>query len=151
MALLTPDQRFLGFDGIGNESGGYVVVDRRGEPQEIETGTTPVFSPSGRLFASAEWSESAFGNFNDIGVWKVTDSGARRLFKVPEAQSAIFNGTGDWRAERWSGENCVVLSMIRSDASRPEAEQRGYAQVKLDKGEWRLSPTTAKLGCVVKT
>ena len=82
---------------------------------------------------------------------KVTDSGARRLFKVPKAQSAIFNGTGDWRAERWSGENCVVLSMIHSDASRPEAEQRGYAQVKLDKGEWRLSPTTAKLGCVVKT
>ena len=150
MALLTPDKRFLGFDGIGNESGGYVVVDRRGKPHEIETGTTPVFSPSGRLFASAEWSESAFGNFNDIGVWRVTDSGVSRQFKVPEAQSAIFTGTGDWRTEKWSGEDCVILSMVRSDSSRPGAEERGYAQLKFDNGGWKLSATTAKLGCAGK-
>jgi hypothetical protein len=150
IALLTPDQRFLGFDGIGNESGGYVVIDRRGEPQEIETGTTPLFSPSGRLFASAEWSESGFGNFNDIGIWEITDGGTKRLFNIPEAQSAIFSDTGDWRVEKWKGENCVLLSMVRSDLTRPEAEQRGYVQLKIYKGEWRLSRTTAALGCAVK-
>ena len=147
-SLLTPDQRFLGFDLIGNETGGYLVVDRRGEPHEIETGAQPVFSPTGRLFASAEWSESMFGNLNDIGVWEVTEGGTKRLFKVPEAQSEIFNGSGDWRAERWSGETCVVLSAARSDPTNAGVEVREYMQLKRERAGWKLSPTSAKQACV---
>lgn len=145
-ALLTKDQRFLGFDEIGYESGGYVVIDRRGRPHEIDTGTRPIFSPSGRRFASAEYSESTFGNLNNIGVWEVTESGTKRLFAVPERQMDVFAYTGNWRAERWVGENCVVLSMIAEDpkVSTAGPQPRSYMQVK---DGWKLSRTTANQAC----
>lgn len=147
-ALLTKDQRFLGFDEVGYESGGYVVIDRGGAPNEIDTGTRPIFSPSGRRFASAEYSESTFGNLNDIGVWEITESGTKRLFAVPEKQKDMFAYTGDWRAERWVGENCVVLSLVDdrqvSPAPQPEPRPRRYMQLK---DGWKLSRTTAEQAC----
>ncbi|KPL69716.1 hypothetical protein SZ64_18030 [Erythrobacter sp. SG61-1L] len=109
-AKASHDQRFLSFAWGGYEAFGFIVVDRSGLGQVIETGTAPLSPPGGMRFASVDLSESAFGGFNAFGVWQIEPVGLRPLAKVEEGMPS-----GDWRLEGWAGDGCVNLSVIPND------------------------------------
>lgn len=109
-AKASPDQRFLAFAWGGYEAFGYIVVDRTGEGQVIETGVAPLAPPTGMRFASLDLSESGFGGFNALGVWQIEPVGLRPLAKVEEGFPH-----GDWRMEGWAGDHCINLSVFPID------------------------------------
>ena len=104
---LTADKRFFSFDWYGYEEGGHFVIDRSGRGLAVDTGATPMFSPSRQLLAAVEFSESGFGSLNGFAVWRVETSGLRRIamLEVPQAMA-------EWRLDGWTGDNCVRLSAI---------------------------------------
>ncbi|MGE3692514.1 MAG: hypothetical protein AB7F98_14150 [Novosphingobium sp.] len=104
---LSSDGRFFSFSWGGYEAGGYILVDRTGRGQTVDTGDRPMFSPSRRKFAAIEISESGFGSLNGFAVWQVDPVGIRRLTfleNLPQMQ--------DWRLDGWSGEACIDISAI---------------------------------------
>ena len=110
LAALQAD-RFVGFDWKGfTEEGfrndGYSLVDRT-SGLVTETGGKPVFSPSGRMFAAAYQSESAFAALEGFGVWKVMPTGPMRVAVVDDLPEML-----DWRVDSWGGETCVNLSAV---------------------------------------
>lgn len=107
---VSPDGRFLAFDWLGYEAYGYVVVDRSGKGQVIDTGNAPLSPPSGRRFASIELTESGFGSLNAFGVWDILPVGLKQIALVHQDLPM-----GDWRVGGWQGENCVTLSLLPSD------------------------------------
>lgn len=104
---LSRDRRFLSFGWLGYESGGFLVVDRTGKGQTIETGALPFPSPSGQRLAALEYSESGFGSLNGFALWQVLPTGLRELARIdfPEGQT-------EWRFDGWQGEDCMRLSAI---------------------------------------
>lgn len=110
--------RLLGVGISGHEYNSYLVVDLEGTGEPIETGRAPTFSPSGRRFASVDVSEAAFGAFEALGVWEVTNERVRRLMYFPGAP--LLDTGGDWRLERWHSDDCVVFSSAKSMSSEPE-------------------------------
>lgn len=107
---LSPDKRFLSFTWEGYESGGYMLVDRSGKGQVVETGAPPTFSPSGKRLAAVEWSESGFGSLNGFAVWHVEPEGLKQLALLED-----IPGMASWKIDRWSGEDCVELSGVPTD------------------------------------
>jgi hypothetical protein len=122
MAWLRED-RLLGWEWQGFEAYGYRVFDRAGQGSVIETGARPVFSPSGRRFASVEYSESGFGALSGFGVWEVrpdtlTQLGGDATVYEGEGETAVitepevFTGTyGEWSISGWKGETCLGIEM----------------------------------------
>jgi hypothetical protein len=55
---LSSDGRFFSFRWFADEAGGFILVDRAGRGQHIDTGDRPVFSPTHQKFAAIEISES---------------------------------------------------------------------------------------------
>lgn len=106
----SADDRFLSFAWQGYESFGHVVVDRSGKGQVIDTGETPRASPSGRRFAAVDLGEAGFGALNAFGVWDVRGVGLRQVADFAEGLPS-----GDWRIDRWHGEDCIGLSLLPSD------------------------------------
>lgn len=106
-AKVSADQRFLSFEWAGYEAFGYIVIDRSGTGQVIETGNAPLASPSGIRLASVDLSESGFGGFNAFGVWQIESAGLRELAKMQDGLPA-----GDWRIAGWAGDECVNLSLL---------------------------------------
>ena len=104
---LSPGKRFLGFAWSGNEAGGYMLVDRSGRGQAIDTGAVPVFSPSRNRLAAIEISESGFGSLNAFLVMQVAPGGLRQLAKLENIPIHV-----DWRIDNWAGENCINLSAV---------------------------------------
>jgi hypothetical protein len=96
---ISDDRRFVEFDWNGYEAGGHVVVDRTGKGQAIDTGASPVSSPSRRRFAAVQQSEAAFGSLEGFGVWQVNVVGLTRLALRQDIPSLA-----DWRIDGWGGD-----------------------------------------------
>jgi hypothetical protein len=107
---LSSDQRFFSYRWGGYEAGGFMLVDRTGRGQEVDTGDRPVFSPSRHRFAAIEISESGFGSLNGFAVWQVGSVGVRRLTFLDNLPQMA-----DWRLDGWAGEACIDLSSIPMD------------------------------------
>jgi hypothetical protein len=74
--------------------------------EPIETGVTPIFSPSGRRFASVDVSEAAFGAFEALGVWEVNEDSIRNLVRIEDLLERGY----DWRLVRWASDDCIVFA-----------------------------------------
>jgi len=111
--------RFLGFSFMGYEFFGHTLVDRRmsGEAAVVETGAPPVFSPDGRHFVALQISESAFGNFEGLGLWEVRPDGIAQLFFTDALPHAM-----DWRVDGWASEECAALSAVAFGWQPPQGE-----------------------------
>lgn len=121
---LSADGRFVTFAWLGYEAYGYVVVDRSGEGQEIDTGNAPLAPASGMRFAAIDLEEAGFGALNAFAVWDIEKVGLKQV-------GHFYDGmpSGDWRIEDWEGDTCVTLSVLPSDrypvdGSDPEAAPR---------------------------
>lgn len=144
---LSPDKRFVTFGWLGYESYGQKLIDRAGRGQVVEVGAIPVFSPSRRLFAAVDQTESEFGSLSGLAIWRVLPTGvaeAARLDDLPRMY--------DWRIDGWVGENCIGLSAI------PHARMKGgdedVAKLRRDRfvarlsaGTWRVVPAARTNGC----
>jgi hypothetical protein len=120
------DGRLLGVGISGHEYNSYLVVDRNTSADPLETGAKPVFSHSGRRFASVDVSEAAFGAFEALGVWEVTDTSIRNLATLEE----LLDRGYDWRLERWVSEDCLVFSTA-ADPSGVDPETRKFHELSL--------------------
>jgi hypothetical protein len=120
---LSADGRFLQFGWHGNESFGHVVVDRTGRGQVVDTGVTPVFSPSHGKLAAIDMSESGFGALDAFAVWRIDAVGLHQLAKIDDLPSQA-----DWRIDRWVGETCIQLSALPLDVGeRAKAPRLRFA------------------------
>jgi len=131
---LSPDGRFASFGWDGYESYGHVIVDRSGTGQVVDTGVPPVASPSGKLLAAADLSESGFGALNAFAVWQIEPAGLRRL----TSQEDLLEAT-DWRIEDWLGEACVNLTAVPWDSSGAANPPRERFRARASNG-WRFEP-----------
>lgn len=136
---MSADFRFIGFEWLGYEEGGYFVIDRTGRGQAVDTGAKPVFSPSRRQMAAIEFSESGFGSLNGFAVWQVNAVGLRRTVMLDQIPSLV-----DWRIDGWKGENCVALSGIPN--SRITSDTGDYSRYARDRyvarpagASWRIT------------
>jgi hypothetical protein len=137
-ARLSPDGRFASFDWFGYEAFGHVIVDRDGKGTVIDPGVRPLPSPSGKLLAAIDITESGYGPLNAFTVWQVDPAPISHLAQVEEVPAAT-----DWKIERWVGENCVELSAVPWEAySDPDApadppRERFLARAR---GAWAVQP-----------
>lgn len=144
---LSADRRFLTFTWQGYETGGYVVVDRNGAGQVVETGAEPVFSPSGQRLAAVEWSESGFGTLNAFAVWEVEPEGLKEVAKIEDIPPMAT-----WKIDRWAGDHCVELSavpfdQVPDDPREIDGAPRTRFAARLVDGGWKLRPSP--IGCAV--
>lgn len=116
------NKRFLGFEWMGYEAFGFILVDRAGKGDQIDTGTAPVWSPTGQRLAAADLSESGFGALNAFAVWDVTPAGFKQAVTVAEGLPS-----GDWRVAVWRGDTCVQLSLLPSDRQPENAKDMAKA------------------------
>ena len=107
---LSPDGRFLAFGWLGYEAFGYIVVDRSGKGQVIDTGNAPLAPPSGMRFAAVDLGEAAFGALNAFAVWDIQKTGLKQVGHFDEGLP-----NGDWRIDGWQGDACVKLSVLPLD------------------------------------
>ena len=140
---LSQDRRFLSFGWLGHESGGFVVVDRTGKGQAIETGALPFPSPSGQRLAALEYSESGFGSLNGIALWQVLPAGLKELARIDFPE-----GWTEWRFDGWQGEDCMRLSAIRFENLQQDDPQEGKGRreayvVRPSASFWALVPADA--------
>lgn len=131
---LSPDRRFASFGWDGYESYGHVIVDRAGRGQVIDTGTPPVASPSGKLLAAADLSESGFGALNAFAVWRIEPAEIRLLASANEVPEAT-----DWRIDGWAGEACIDLNAVPWDSSAEAGDARERYHARQDR-DWRIEP-----------
>jgi len=139
---LSDDRRFLEFDWTGYEADGHIVVDRTGKGQVIDTGVSPVSSPSHRRFAAVQQSEAAFGSLEGFGIWQVGVVGLRELALLQDIPSLM-----DWRIDGWSGDDCVNLSGIPYD--RIPGPKARLSKLKRDRyiarptgNRWAVTPSS---------
>jgi hypothetical protein len=110
-AKASSDGRFFAFGWSGYEAGGYVVIDRSGPGQVIDTGVPPLSPASGKRFAAVELSESGFGSLNAFAVWDILPVGLKEIAHIDQGLST----DGEWRIDGWEGDHCVKLSFVPSD------------------------------------
>lgn len=104
-ANLSPGGRFATFGWFGYEAFGHVIVDRAGKGAVIDPGVKPLPSPSGKLLAAIDITESGYGPMNAFTVWRSDPAPISLLAQHEEVPAAT-----DWKVEHWSGERCVELS-----------------------------------------
>lgn len=142
----SPDLRFVSFQWLGYETYGYVLIDRAGRGKEIEVGARPVFSPSRRLFAAVDQTESEFGSLSGFKVWRVTPATVIEAGAV-EAIPRMY----DWRIDGWAGETCLKLSAIRFEEQQRQIEigrmHRTSFIAKQAGGAWRVLPANGTNRC----
>lgn len=114
---ISTDRRFLEFDWTGYEADGHIVVDRSGSGQVIETGESPVSSPSRRLFAAVQQSEASFGGLEGFAVWRIDVVGVKRMTFQEDIPRLA-----DWRIDGWEKETCIDLSGIPHDRASGSAD-----------------------------
>ena len=144
---LSADQRFLSFTWSGYETGGFVVVDRSGKGQVVETGAAPKFSPAGKWMAAVEWSESGFGTLNGFAVWQIFPEGLKEVVRLEDIPAMA-----DWRIDYWNGESCVYLSAISMDKVPDDPREIGSVPrtrfiarelwMRAGGSTWKLEPAT---------
>jgi hypothetical protein len=132
---LSPDKRFASFDWQGYEAFGHIIVDRRGKGSVLDTGVQPVASPSGRLLAAADLSESAYGALNGFAIWRIEQAGFRQL-----AKQEVVPPVYDWRIEGWANEACVDLSAVRLDDPSDDVTDPREPYRARQSGGWQLEP-----------
>jgi len=135
------DGRMLGVEIIGNEYNSYLLVDGDGTSAPVETGMKPVFSPSGRRFASVDISEAGFGAFEALGVWEVNGNAIRNLVKLED----ILERGYDWKLVRWASDDCVVFSTA-ADPSGVDLTERKFHELRLT-GRPELKDVDAAATC----
>jgi hypothetical protein len=118
--------RLLGVGLSGHEYNSYLLVDREGAGAPIETGRAPEFSPFGKRLASVDVSEAAFGAFEALGVWEITDNSIRNLVTIED----LLGRGSDWRLERWASNECVVFSTA-ADPTGVTLGQREFHELRL--------------------
>lgn len=124
------DGRFFGYGWFGYEANGFQLFDRAGTGTAIDTGAAPVFSPAGKRFGSVEWSASGFGALNAVLVMEVLPGGLKELARFEQLPEL----SGDWRIERWRGEDCFELTA--------EIEQgRQRFTMRKGPGGWAFAPS----------
>lgn len=137
-AQLSSDKRFASFDWVAYEAFGHVIVDRSGKGMDIDTGSPPVASPSGKLLAVADLTEAGYGALNAFAVWQIEPAGLRQLTKQEEVPPAT-----DWAVERWTGEDCIELTAVLwdelSDPDQTEAPPRRPYHARRG-ASWQLEP-----------
>ncbi|MBO9603730.1 MAG: hypothetical protein J7496_14605 [Novosphingobium sp.] len=110
-AKASPDGRFLAFGWSGYEAGGYIVIDRSGKGQVVDTGVAPLAAPSGKRFAAVEISASGFGSLNAFAVWDILPVGLKQIAHYDDGLPT----DGEWRTDGWHGDSCVSLSYVPSE------------------------------------
>jgi hypothetical protein len=140
-ARLSKDGRFLSWDWGGYEAYGHELIDRSGKGQEIDTGASPVASPSGRRLGAVEWSESGFGALNGVLVLQVMPQGLKELARIEQLPEEM----ADWRLDRWRGEGCFEVSAVRwsdypDNGEISPATPRQHFQVVERGGGWTVIP-----------
>lgn len=144
-AKISHDQRFLAFGWLGYEQFGYVVIDRSGKGQVIDTGNAPLSPPNGKRFAAVDLSVSGFGSLNAFAVWDIRPIGLRQLAMVSDGLP-----DGDWRIDGWKGNDCVRLSLLPLD--RHPADYSDFQKAPRDPwfasaaNRWRPEPGTCPAG-----
>ena len=137
-ARLSPDGRFAAFDWFGYEAYGHVIVDRDGKGTVVDPGVKPLPSPSGKLLAAIDITESGYGPLNAFTIWQVDPAPISQLAQVETVPPA-----GDWKIERWVGESCVELSAIPweaySDPDGPADPPREPYHARRHSG-WTVAP-----------
>lgn len=142
----SADLRFVSFGWLGYEANGYILVDRAGRGKVHEIGAKPVFSPSRRLFAAIDQSESEFGTLSGFKVWQVTPTAV-----VVAGAVADIPRMYDWRIDGWAGEACLDLSAIAF-----AEQQRGGAVAQMRRTRfvarrtgtaWRVLPARGAARC----
>lgn len=143
--VLSPDKRFVSFEWYGYEQYGYKLVDRSGKGEVVETGVKPDRSPSGKLIASLEYSESGFGPLNALGIWRISVKPA-----VQVAIAQLPEGLTDWRFDGWKSDDCLAASastfeQLGDDGiNHDEATRKRF--VSRQSNDWKLEPA-GKTGC----
>ena len=133
--VLTADGRFLHFGWLGYESYGHKLIDRTGMGSEVDTGEPPVWSPSGRLIAAVDYSESANGALNAFAVWEVRPVGLRQVAVI----DTLPDGFTVWRIDGWRGEACIALSAVTmAESALDNPRRRAFAA--RAKGGWTVRP-----------
>jgi hypothetical protein len=136
----SPDMRLLSFTWYGYETSGQLLMDRFGRGKAIEVGARPVFSPSRRLFAAVDQTESEFGSLSGLAVWRVTPTSVVEVVRkedIPRMQ--------DWRIDSWAGEACLNLSAVPLTASDPARTRRTRYVARPAARGWSVTRSTA--GC----
>ena len=142
---LSSDGRFFSFRWGGYEAGGFIIVDRTGRGQDLDTGDRPQFSPSRQRLAAIEISESGFGSLNGFAVWQVNPVGVQRLAFLDNLPQM-----SDWRLDGWAGEACINLSAIPMEKYPENARDlpkvpRTRYMARPTGSTWRVTP--ARNGC----
>ena len=105
-------ERFLGFDWIGLEAFGYVLIDRTRQGRQIDTGAKPLFSPDGSQFASLQRSDANYGGFEGFAIWHIHGNMLEPY--IVNAGPPLYPMV-DWRIDRWEGEHCLHISAVPYD------------------------------------
>lgn len=139
-AKASSDGRFFAFGWNGYEAGGYVVVDRSGPGQVIDTGVAPLSPPSGHRFAAVEISASGFGSLNAFAVWDILPVGLKEIAHYDEG----LDTDGDWRTIGWEGDTCVKLAFVPSSRFPENYEDLpkvpGDPWFAAEKNKWKPMP-----------
>jgi hypothetical protein len=142
----TPDLRFVSFGWLGYETYGYILVDRAGRGKIHEIGAKPVFSPSRRLFAAIDQTESEFGSLSGFKVWRVTPTQVLETGAVENIPRMY-----DWRIDGWAGEACLNLSAITFEEQRRDVDvvkmrRTPFIARRVGSG-WRVVPASGANRC----
>jgi hypothetical protein len=137
----SADGRFLTFSWNGVEAYGYMFVDRAGDGQVLDTGVPPSPSPSGRLLAAVDQSESEFGSLSGLAIWRVDAVGIREVARVEDLPRMA-----EWKIDGWSGETCITLSAHALDARTGGNFERHLFIARPDARGWSVT-STRRGGC----
>lgn len=129
--------RWEGFQRDGYRSDGAILVDRMADGNHIDTGATPVFSPSGAFLAAVHQSATAFSALQGFGVWQVGPFATVQVAKVEDLPEMR-----DWRIDRWESESCISLSaapFARTDGTAGGPPPRGRFIAKRGPAGWTVA------------
>lgn len=121
------DGRFVAIGYDAYEAFGTLVFDRAGAGPVLDTGNPPVFSPSGRLMAGLELTESGYGGLESFAIWRVDPAGLTEVHRLPADHDlfARFDGVRDFQVTGWKGDDCLNI--------------HGFAQDDLSAVEWDMA------------
>ena len=105
-------ERFLGFNWVGLEAFGYILIDRARQGREIDTGARPLFSPDGSKFATLQRSDANYGGFEGFAIWQTHGNMLEPY--IVNAGPPLYP-MYDWRIDGWEGEHCLHISAVPYD------------------------------------
>lgn len=109
---LLANGRFLGFEYIGFEVGGYWIIDRaRADSPTIYGGDSePIFSPDARRFALLNSPEEMNNLLGGLAIYDLLPQQVTMIFSTN-----LLPLAPGWRIERWQGNQCLIASFIQPD------------------------------------